>query len=212
MADLPMTARRQVRLAVLAALRGASLGCDIQSPGDWETPSDTLPSILMRCTADRKNATAPGQITFTTSVLMEIEARVEANSAEVAQDQLEALSYAIECAVITNYEVNLIVQKFATIDSAIEITSEARRHIGGVMMVFTLEVYEAFDPIYQSPASAPLPFSEMREIGIHNDMLGTFDAAGTYDAPPFPASTTPAPRTTGPDGRDEGALDIVLPQ
>lgn len=210
MADLPMTARRQVRLAVLAALQGANLGCTIASPGDWETPSTKLPSILMRCVGDRKTSTMAGQITFTTTVLLDIEARVEANSGEAAQDALEALSHAIECAVITNYQVNQIVQKFAAIDAVIEVTAEGKRHVGGVMMTFMVEVYEAFDPVYQSPIQPVL--SDLLEVGIHNDMLGTFDPAGTYHADVFPLAATPAPRTTGPDGRDEGALDIVLPQ
>lgn len=210
MADLPMTARRQVRLAVLAALQGAKLGCTIDSPGDWETPSARLPSILMRCVGDRKSPTTAGQITFTTTVLLEIEARLEANSAEMAQDQLEALSYAIECAVITNYDLNRIVQKWSAIDSVPEITAEAKRHIGGVMMTFMLEVFEVFDPVYQSPVQPVV--SDLQEMGIHNDMLGTFDPTGAYQSDVFPLAATLAPRTSGPDGRDEGALDIALPQ
>jgi hypothetical protein len=210
MADLPMTARRQVRLAVLAALQGARLGCTIDSPGDWNTPSTKLPSILLRCVGDRKAGTTAGQITFTTTVLLEIEARLEANSAEVAQDDLEALSYAIECAVVTNYEVDRIVQKWVAIDSVPEITAEGKRHVGGVMMSFTLEVFEAFDPVYQSPVQPGV--SALLEMGIHNDMLGTFDPTGTYQSDVFPLAATPAPRSAGPDGRDEGALDIVLTQ
>lgn len=205
-----MTARRQVRLAVLAALQGAKLGCTIDSPGDWETPSARLPSILMRCVGDRKSPTAKSQITFTTTVLLEIEARVEANSAEVAQDNLEALSYAIECAVITNYDLNRMVQNWSAIDSVPEITAEGKRHIGGVMMSFMFEVYEAFDPVLQSPVQPVL--SDLQEVGIHNDMIGTFDPSGLYPSGAFPQVATLAPRTAGPDGRDEGALDIVLPQ
>ena len=38
------------------------------------------------------------------------------------------------------------------------------------------------------------------------------EESGTYTGSPFPGSVTAAPRTTGPDGRDEGALQIDLPQ
>lgn len=51
-------------------------------------------------------------------------------------------------------------------------------------------------------------------VGIHADLGAPFDPNGTYtpstDAPPY--TPAPAPRTSGPDGRDEGALDITLPQ
>lgn len=210
MPDIQTTARRQVRLAALAALKGAKLGCEIESPGDWDTPPDRLPIILLRCTADRKTATTAGQITFTSTVLMEIQAQIEANSAEVAQDKLEALSHAIECAVITNFDLNQIVQKFATIDTVIGITAEGRRHNGDVMMSFTLELYEVFDPVQQSPVQ-PAAW-DLQEIGIHNDMIVTFDPTGVYASAAFPSAAMPAPRSSGPDGRDEGALNIVLPQ
>lgn len=210
MNDLPMTARRQVRLAVLAALRGANLGCDIQSPGDWETPSDRLPAILVRCTSDRKTGVTAGQITFTTTILLEVQAQLEESSAEAAQDKLEAMSHAIECAVVTNHQLLEIVQKFVTIDSTIEVTAEGRRHLGGVMMSFMLEMFEAFDPVYQSPQQ-PVA-TDLLQVGIHNDMIGSFDKSGTYEPGVFPEAAMPAPRAAGPDGRDEGALNIILPQ
>jgi hypothetical protein len=157
-----MTARRRVRLAVLDALQGANLGCEVESPGDWDTPSDSLPTILMRSTADRKAATTPGQTTFTTTVSVEIEAKLEANSAESAQDALEDLSHKIECAVLTNYGLIGIVQKFVTVDTVIEITAEGRRHLGGVVMTFLIEVFEAFDPIEQSPLQpVAVPLTEV---------------------------------------------------
>lgn len=210
MADLLMTARRQVRLAVLAALSGASLGATIQCPGDWETPPSKLPAILMRVSGDRKESIMRGPPEFTTTVTVEIEARVEAATAEAAQDALEALCYAIECAIFTNYALTSIIQQVASIDSVIDITADGRRQLGGAMMTFAFELVEVFDPVLQSPVQpVAVPLTEVQ---LHNDMLGTFDPAGTYANPPFPASVTPAPRTTGPDGRDEGALDINLPQ
>jgi hypothetical protein len=169
MTDSTMTARRRVRLAVKAALEAANLGCQIQSPGDWETPSDQLPSILMRASSDRKTATTAGQTTFTTTVSIEIEARLEANTAERAQDDLEALSHAIECAVLTNYDLTGIVQKFVSVDTVIEITAGGRRHLGGVAMTFLLEVFEVFDPVLQSPiqpVAVPLTEVQINKDGV----------------------------------------------
>ncbi|WP_317201481.1 hypothetical protein [Janthinobacterium sp.] len=210
MADLTIAARRQVRLAVLAALEGGGTGAAIQSPGDWDTPPSKLPAILMRAPGDRKEGIAHGQTSFTTTVTVEMEARVEAATAEIAQDALEALCYAIECAILTNHGLISIVQKVVSVDTVSDVTAEGRRQLGGAMMTFVFELVEVFDPFLQSPVQ-PVAVA-LEEVQLHQDMLGTYDPSGTYDNPPFPGAVQPAPRLSGPDGRDEGGLDITLPQ
>ena len=61
------------------------------------------------------------------------------------------------------------------------------------------------------PLPDPVP-SAFQEAQIHLDTTTPFDASGTYPNPPFPDAVQPAPRTSGPDGRAEGGLDIQLPQ
>ncbi|MGH8541755.1 MAG: hypothetical protein ACRETW_14780 [Stenotrophobium sp.] len=213
MADLSMLARRQVRLAALAALQGAGLSASsIQSPGDRDTPSEKLPAILLRVTGEHKDGVAKGQPDFTTSVRLEVDARIQAASAEAAQDAIEALGYAIECALFTNYGLNLIVQQFASVDTEIEVRADGRRHVGETRMVIFVEVFEEFDPIEQAPAPLQPVAVPLASIGIHADLVNVVDASGSYANPPFPAAVQPAPRVEGPDGRDEGALDITLVQ
>ncbi len=206
MAGQTILARRQVRLAALAALNGANLGATIDSPGDWSTPPDRLPAILLRAPSDRKESVAKTQPEFTTTVALEIEARVGANTAEAAQDRLESLGAAIEQALFTNHDLIALLQQVASVDTRTEITAEGRAHIGMLKMVVDLELFEAFDPF--AVAAPPA----LTSVGIHVDMANPFDANGTYANPPFPDAVSPAPRTSGPDGRDEGALDITLPQ
>jgi hypothetical protein len=208
--DQPFTARTQVRQAVAAALRSANLGATIDSPGDRDTPPTKLPAILMRSAGDRKESLMRGPPEFTTTVSIEIEARVEAERPEDAQDLLEGLCYAIECAVLTNYALTVLIQQVSSVDTKLEITSDGRRHLGGAFMTFAFEVVEVFDPLTQSPVQ-PVAVP-LQEIQLHNDMVGTFDATGTYANSAFPGAAKPAPRTSGPDGRDEGALDIFPPQ
>jgi hypothetical protein len=210
MADLTMTARRQMRLSVLAALMGAGLGANIQSPGDWVNPPAKLPAVQLRTAGDRKDGVMHGPAEFNTTVRVEIDVRVEASTEGAAQDAIEDLCCRIECAVLTDYGVLGIVQKVVSVDTAQEITAEGKRHVGGAQMTFLFEVFEAFAPVVQSPLQ-PVAV-DLLGVHIHNDMLGMFDATGTYADPPFPAAVTAAPRTSGPDGRDEGALDIELPQ
>lgn len=151
MSDLKMTARRQVRLAVLGALQAARLGCTLDSPGDWATPIEKMPAIQLRATTERKSGTTPGQPEFTTAIGIQLEAKVQASTAEAAQDALEELAYRIESAVLTNHQVLAIVQGIPAVDSECEISAESRQHTGTMTMNFTFEVCEFFDPIEQSP-------------------------------------------------------------
>jgi hypothetical protein len=55
------------------------------------------------------------------------------------------------------------------------------------------------------------PFAPLTTLDIHVDTVQPVDRFGTYPAPTAPPYTpAPAPRTEGPDGRDEGALTIPL--
>jgi hypothetical protein len=200
MADI--LARRQVRLAVGAALSSIT-GCVIETPGDWTTPPDTLPAILYRVPRDTKESIVRSQPEFTTTVLIEIEARIEALSASAAQDAIEALGQQIESAIFTNIALIAIIQQFSSVTTETDISSEGRRHLGGIRMNLLCELFEAFEPAHGIP---------LTEITVHADLAGTYDANGTYTGSLFPTAVLPAPRTSGPDGRDEGALDIVLPQ
>jgi hypothetical protein len=205
MPDQLMLARRQIRLAALAALTGpAFVGVTIESPGDWSTPPEALPAILLRATDDRKESIAKGQPEFTTTISIEIGVRVGDIDPAAAQDAIEALCYTIEMALLTNTALISIVNQVASVDTKVEISSDGKIHFGGATMTVNFEVPEMFDPFATTPPPA------LTSFGLHFDAGAPFDATGTYSNPPFPG--LPAPRASGPDGRDEGALDISLPQ
>ena len=65
-------------------------------------------------------------------------------------------------------------------------------------LAFGLEFFELYEP------NAPI---DLQTITLNVDLQNIFDATGTYSNPPFPAAVVPAPRTTGPDGRDEGYVE-----
>lgn len=211
MADAPMLARRQIRLAVLAALNIPQFqGISIESPGDWNTPPEALPAILLRGGDERKDSIVKGAPEFTTSIAIVIEARVGAVDEVSAQDGIEALCYCIEMAILTNHELIRIVNHVPTVLTSTLISSDGQIHFGSVEMTFTFEVPEMFDtfgPFNALPAGQLVPLTS---FGIHIDAKTPYDPSGTYVDAVFPA--VPAPRASGPDGRDEGALDISLPQ
>jgi len=218
-ADQPMLARRQVRLAAVAALQAIS-GLNVQSPGDWATPPEKLPAALVRVTADRKENVTKHVPEFTTTVTLEVQIRLQALTEAAAQDALESLGYQAEQALFTNYALVAMCQQLgSTVDTDVEITAEGAQHIAAQTMRIECEVFEAFDATVTPPAASTWPVQAvptvpLDSVGIHLDMAAPFDPNGTYtpstDAPAY-TPTTP-PRTSGPDGRDEASLDINLPQ
>jgi hypothetical protein len=196
-------ARRQIRLAAVEALKAARLGIEIQSPGNWSTPEDDLPMIMLRTPGDRKQAIAKQQPNFDTTVTLELEAKVKGSSADDAQDAIDELGAQIEQALFTDYTLNRLISLWASVETRTGVSSEGRDHIGALKILANVELFEEFYAEAESP---------LEGVDIHVDTGSPFDPTGTYAGPPFPASVNPAPRTSGPDGRDEGGLSIDLPQ
>lgn len=215
--DRPMMAQRQVRLAAKAAV-DVIPAVTVLTPGDWNIPLTNLPAIKVRAVGDVKTAIQRGMFEAITLVQLEIEAAVASVSESAAQDAIEALGYAIERAIFLNGPLVAISQKFSSSTCTTEVRADGLKHIGGLRMQIGVEIFEAFDPTADEPADAvwppvwatPVPLDE---VSIKADLTNVFDPDGTYAAPTEPAYTpTPAPRTSGPDGRDEAGLDITLPQ
>lgn len=198
-----MLARRQLRLAAKTAIE-ALTGVAVVSPGDWETAPANIPEIKLRCGDDVKARIASSAPNFTTTVTLEILATVQGATAEAAQDALEALGARLEDVVFGCLPLIRLVQQIAGVTTKSDITSRGGPHIGRFQMWVALETFETFDPIAIDPALV----AELNDLRIHVDTASPFDAAGTYASPPFPASVAAAPRATGPDGRDEGYLQI----
>jgi hypothetical protein len=196
-------ARRQIRLAVVNALNAARLGMEVLSPADWNTPQQDMPVIMLRATGDRKQAVAKQQPNFETTVTMEIEAKVQASSADDAQDAIDVLGAKIEQVLFTNRILNSLIEKWALVETRTGVSAEGREHIGALKILANVELFEEFFDFDEDPA--------LEGIDIHVDTTSPYDPTGTYANPPFPASVNPAPRTSGPDGRDEGGLTITLP-
>ena len=204
---MSVLARRQLRQAALAAIERIS-GITVESPGDWDTVAAQLPNVKLRCGTERKSSITRTEPEFTTTVALEILARVEANSEGDAQDCIEQLGALIESALLGNVAFVKLCQQFSSVSTQTQISAEGKRHLGGIHMVIECEVFESFDPTEIAPGAYPA----LQQMNVHLDTAAPFDATGTYASPPYPASVTTAPRTTGPDGRDEAALQIDLPQ
>lgn len=213
-ADRPMIFRRQLRLAAVALMQSIP-NVTVQSPGDLNTPPEKMPAILVRTTGDNRRSKAPGVAQFDNTAMLVLEPRVQAETAEAAQDAIEALCYLIENKIFKGYWMSRIVQEFSTVQTEQEILADGGKHIAGARMAIGCTGFELFDATIDDPVDAAWPPAEpaiitLDRIRLHLDAAVPFDPNGTYTGSLFPDSVKPAPRTSGPDGRDEGALDVDL--
>ena len=203
---MSVTARRQLRLLTVAAVQTLT-GVTVLSPGDWDTPSKNFPEIKVRCPMDSKSSTAKSMPTFTTTVTVEVLARVSALTDVAALDAIEALGQQIEDAVFGMAALVRVIQQIASVSTQTAVTADGLTHIAGSLVTISMEVFESFDPSDINPAA----FLALQTVLVNLDTAHPFDATGTYASPPFPAAVLPAPRTAGPDGRNEAGLQITLP-
>ena len=203
---MSVTARRQMRLLVISAVQ-AITGVTVLSPGDWDTPSRNFPEIKVRCPNDSKISVAKAMPDFTTTVTIEILARVSGATDVAALDAIEALGQKIEDAVFGMVALTSVIQQIASVSTQTAVTSDGATHIAGALVSVNLELFESFDPFSIDPTS----LHALQTVLVNVDTAHPFDSTGTYASPPFPAAVIAAPRTIGPDGRNEATLQITLP-
>lgn len=203
----PILGRRELRLAVLAVLQALPGITTVESPPATSTQPKEMPYIGLRCGTERKGSFEKQMPEFTTTATLEILVRAAATTREAAQDAIEALANAIELAVFGAPSVIKMLQQVAGVTSTTEINGEGSAYQAETLISIDCEFVEVFDPTVIAPANYP----PLEGANVHVDTVHPFDKNGVYLNLPFPASVTPAPRTAGPDGRDEGYLQLDLP-
>jgi hypothetical protein len=190
---------------MVSALKAANTeaGQSVFSPGDWPTNSETMPAILVTAIHERKESMTRAQPNFTTTASIMVDARLQANNEGDAQEKLDLISDQIEQAILTNYNLIQAVQQVAFVETTAKVNSENGTHIAQVVMIFGLEFFQSQEDYY-----APVAPTQVDEVAVHADLQNIYDPTGSYTGSLFPNSVIPAPRTSGPDGRDEGLIDI----
>jgi hypothetical protein len=209
--------------AVVAALRGATQAQNrVFAPRDWPTFDGVYPAILVQAVRERKESLGRNVPQFTVTSTLRITGRVSqpagataaglplgaqgADAGAIAiEDALWSFQREIETAVINAYGVTILVQQFPSIEAQIMVSAEGKNHLGEVAIDLGLEFYQGPED-FAPPNAIPVT-----QLGLVTDLTNVFDPSGTY-ASEFPAAVTPAPRTTGPDGRTEGGVLATLPQ
>lgn len=214
-----MTTSAGLRGLFVDVLKGATdAGQAVYSPFDWPTAPNSYPTIFVRAPRERKVSLGPNVPQFEVFASIEITARTK--SAAMVGDAGSALALAaaerlkgqIEDALINNPAIWMDpaggqrIEQFSSVDSDLRTSSEGEMPMAELAMTIEVKFYQGPEDFY------PVVAVPLESVGVNFDAANVFDPTGTYPDPPFPDAVNPAPRTSGPDGRNEGELQITLPQ
>lgn len=171
--------------------------------GDWPSQPDSLPQIYVYDGHSSAQSIARAQPNFTTTSYIMADCRLDAETLADARRACDTIEAQVKQAVLTNFDIIRLLQQVASVQTQKKITTDSGKHVGSVQIEFAMEYFQSQEEYYAPVNPAPLD-----TIGIHADLENVYDATGTYANPPFPDSVTPAPRTEGPDGRDEGYIEV----
>jgi hypothetical protein len=194
----------QLRELVIAALKAANTlaGANVFAPRDTPLASSELPAIMVddqrEDSESRGNAGFPA---FLTTAILLVEAKVERETSEAVKADLSTLRRQIKVAILTDWSIVASVEQVVGVRTETAISAEGKKHVGELRMQFAFRYPEDFEPVITD---------QLDGLDVHADLLAPFDPTGVYPDAPFPEAARPAPRTSGPDGRDEAALSITF--
>jgi hypothetical protein len=207
-----MTTTIELMDLVVEALNGhTDAGTHVYSPRDWPTFDGSYPVLFIADTEEQADSLGRNAPQFNVTTTVTIEARMQMEpmnqdvSAGLVYDYLGNLREQVKKALINYTPLMTKLQQFSFFRSRIVTDPSGDQHLGRMVFEVGLEFYQGPEDFY------PYPFAEVDELHLHVDSKNVFDAGGTYQNPPFPDAVNPAPRTSGPDGRDEGYLVIPKP-
>lgn len=209
-----MTTAASLRDLAVTALKGATTaGNNVFTNLDWPTWSGGYPVIFMQTPLEEAESLGPnGAPQFKTTATLRINARVQtvaqANGAGAAAalTALEGLQQQILSALVNNPTLMGELQQFPFFRAEKKVDGEGAQNLGELALDIGMEFYQGPEDFF------PITGTPIEEITVDADLTNVYDPNGTYANPPFPSAVLPAPRTSGPDGRAEGGLDITLPQ
>lgn len=193
-----------LRGLVVTALRNANTlaGDRVFAPRDWAVTGKDMPALLVDDQREESESRGPiGFPSFITTAVIVVDGRVERETETTVKADLATLRGQIKAAVLTSYDIVRQVEQIAAVRSEVRVSAETKKHVGELRLEFAFRYPEDFEPTVTDTLDA---------VDLHADLAAPFDPAGTYPSPPFPDAVRPAPRASGPDGRDEGRVRIDL--
>lgn len=210
MTDFVPTTFQSLMVIVAQLLVGqTAAGSRVFTPRTFPTWKNDYPMILVRRAHEHKQGTGRnGASQFNTTGTLSIIIRCTAPgavadaAAEIAQDAAWDIKRQVEVALVNATPLMIQLQQIPTIDSEGRDFGDGAQPVAEVRIALALEWFE--DP----RSFAPPEITDLEGADVSTDLVNVFDAVGTY-VPDFPYSVAAAPRTSGPDGRDEGPRLVI---
>ncbi len=167
--------RAQFRQFVAGQIQAACPAVPVVQNRALASYAGALPVITLSTPGDHKQSMLRGGPQFTTTVLLEINARATASTDDLALQGLETLIERIETAVITNQAVIDLVQQFTTVRTDQKVSAANGTVIAEGLMQIECEFYQD----YRDPPFIPLADirATVTDQSPQLDPLATFDVA-----------------------------------
>ncbi|MGO4416620.1 ABC transporter permease [Cupriavidus sp. KB_39] len=197
-------------LAVQALAGKTEAGGNVFAPRDWPTWSGEYTVLMLHAPSEEGTSLGRNAPQFDVTATLQITGRMQVPAqdsdatASVLETKLEAMREQIKRALINSPQLMPLLQQFPFFRSRIVTDPSGEEHLGELSMEIGMEFYQGPEDFY------PVVGEEVQQVNLHLDATNVYDSSGTYADPPFPQEVVPAPRTSGPDGRDEGTLQINL--
>lgn len=201
-----------IQLLTVALMGKTAANNNVYGPSDWPTATDLMPVLLIQTPHERKDSLGRNAPAFNTVTTARIVGRVTSAAdagdagARAVVGMLGIFVRQVERAVINNYDLTKAIQQFLSVETVTKVSADGKQHIGEFTMDIAMEFFQGVEEF------APVDANPLEEVALYGDLINVFDPSGTYPNPPFPDAVTSAPRSSGPDGRAEAALDIQLEQ
>ena len=116
------------------------------------TASGAMPILYVQCPSERKLSMGrAGTPKFTTVANLFVVGRVTNASADRVQADLDALIDQVHASVLGSYDLQQVVQQFASVETHAVVTGEAARPIGEFSAQFECELFQRYEPARGEP-------------------------------------------------------------
>lgn len=119
-------------------------GNDWPTPEEFVMPDGMTAALLVNANSDAKSSWGPQIPSFTTTVVVKVQGRLQGNTHRQAQDLMDALRYQVEKAIFTDQPLIAAIIQFAHVQTQMDINAEGEYHMGAFSTDISMEVPEIF--------------------------------------------------------------------
>lgn len=201
--NLSRTALRDLVVAVLSNANLVPAG-QVYPSRELPVQANQVPALLVFTHREKAEGLSRGTTPqFRATLTVVVEAIAVSADAETLETALDALADGVLAALLNGPDLPSAVSWFPNFDVSFTVKADGKKFTGSALIALEMVYDYTFAPNLTQPLAS---------VGLKVDALYPFDPSGAYPPPSNPAyPVPPAPRVSGPDGRDEIAADLPLP-